>query len=89
MKLQFPEKDSRIKSGMTANVLITVFRKPNALVVPAGVILEKNGKKFVQVKKDKTIEEREITTGAISSLGRVEVISGLADGESIILNPEK
>jgi RND family efflux transporter MFP subunit len=89
VKLQFPEKDSRIKSVMTANVLITVFRKPNALVVPAGVILEKNGKKFVRVKKDKTIEEREITTGAISSLGRVEVISGLADGESIILNPEK
>ncbi|MFA5318816.1 MAG: HlyD family efflux transporter periplasmic adaptor subunit, partial [Candidatus Paceibacterota bacterium] len=36
VKLQFSAIDSRIKSGMTANLLITSFEKPNVLAVPAG-----------------------------------------------------
>ncbi|MFA5932256.1 MAG: efflux RND transporter periplasmic adaptor subunit [Candidatus Paceibacterota bacterium] len=88
VKLQFNEKDERIKSGMTANVSIITFDKPNVIVVPGGVILDKAGKKFVQVKVGKNIEEREVVIGSVSSLGQAEIVSGLSDGDQVILKPD-
>ncbi|MFA5841233.1 MAG: efflux RND transporter periplasmic adaptor subunit [Candidatus Paceibacterota bacterium] len=87
VKLQFSEKDERIKSGMTANVSIITFNKPNVIVVPGGVILSKDNKKFVQVKNDENIIEKEVVLGSISSLGQAEIVSGLSDGDLVILNP--
>jgi HlyD family secretion protein len=87
IKLQFLEKDERIKSGMTANVLITAVNKPNVIVLPQGVIFEKMDKKFVQIKKNKDYFDTEITTGEISSLGQVEIISGINVGDEIVLKP--
>lgn len=88
IKLQFYQKDDRIKSGMTANVSITTFNKPNVIAIPGGVVFEKNGQKFVQIKENNNVSDREIFTGSVSSLGQVEVVSGLADGEQIVLNPK-
>lgn len=87
VRLIFGNKDDRILSGMTANALITAFSKPDVIVLPKGVIYKKDSKSFVQVKKSKEIEEREIVTGEVSSLGQVEVVSGIKEGEIIILNP--
>lgn len=88
VKLQFLTTDDRIKSGMTANVSIEIFNKPNVIVVPGGVIFDKDGQKFVQVKKGDKIQEQEVTLGGVSALGQVEVVSGLSDGDLVILNPE-
>lgn len=86
-KLQFVNKDDRIKSGMTANVAITVFSKPNVLVVPGGVVFQKDGKNFIQIKNDKKVVDREVVLGESSSLGQVEIVSGVSEGENVILNP--
>lgn len=86
-KLQFTDKDDRIKSGMTANVSVTVFDKPNVLTVPESVIYEKNGKKYVQIKREKGAYETEVMTGDKSSLGQVEIMSGLSDGDLVIIKP--
>jgi multidrug efflux pump subunit AcrA (membrane-fusion protein) len=72
---------------MTANVSIVTFDKPNVIVVPGGVVFDKEGKKFVQVKNNKEILDREIFLGSVSSLGQVEVVAGLEDGDLVILNP--
>lgn len=88
IKLQFSEKDERIKSGMTANVRIVIFSKPNVVVVPGGIVFEEDGKKFVQVKKGNEILNKEVTLGDVSTLGQVEVLSGLGDGDLVILNPD-
>ncbi len=85
--LQFPEKDERIKAGMTANVSVIIFTKPNAIAVPGGVVFEEEGKNYVQVKRDNAIEKREVVLGEVSSLGQVEIISGLEAGDEIILSP--
>lgn len=89
VKFQFKEKDDRIKSGMTASVTIITFSKPNTIVVPGGVIFDKEGKKFLKVKVDEKILEKEVVLGITSSLGQVEIVSGLSDGDIVILNPEK
>lgn len=88
IKLQFDVKDDRIKSGMTASVKMITFSKPNVIVIPGGVIFDKDGKKFVQVKVDEGVVEKEIILGMTSSLGQVEVVSGLVDGDKVVLNPE-
>ncbi|MFZ2150173.1 MAG: efflux RND transporter periplasmic adaptor subunit [Minisyncoccia bacterium] len=87
IKLQFDNEDERIKSGMTANVSIIIFNKPNVIVVPGGVVFNKDGKKFIQIIEEKIIVDREVVLGEVSSLGQVEVVSGLTDGEMVVLNP--
>jgi HlyD family secretion protein len=88
VKLQFKEKDDRIKSGMTANVAILIFDKKNVIVLPGGTVFEKDSKKFVQVKENKKILEKEVTLGEVSSLGQVEIVSGVKDGDVVMLNPK-
>ena len=59
------------------------------------IILEREGKKYVKISakggsasggKTGEIIEREVTTGAFSSSGNVEILSGLDEGETVVLN---
>ena len=88
IKLQFDVNDDRIRSGMTANVQITTESKPNIIVVPQGVIVDKSGKKFVQIEKNNQTLNTEVVTGSKSSLGQVEIVSGVNRGDVILLNPK-
>jgi RND family efflux transporter MFP subunit len=87
IKLQFLEKNDQIKSGMTANVSIITFNKPNVIVVPGGVVFLKNEKNFVQVKINEKTVDREVVLGSTSALGQVEIVSGLKDGDLVVLSP--
>lgn len=82
--LQFSKADSRVKSGMTANVSITTNTKPSVLSVPQGLVVRRDGKTFVRVVVDKEVQEREVTPGEVSSVGEVEILSGLRDGDTIL-----
>lgn len=85
--LQFTTEDPRIRSGMTANITITTEQKFGVLIVPQGAIVRRSGNTFVQILSDKEVIERQVTTGA-TSLGQVEILSGVAAGEMIVLNPQ-
>jgi HlyD family secretion protein len=87
VKLLFDDEDQRIKAGMTANVSIILFEKPNTIVLPLGTIFEENGKKYVKVRQDKNIINREVVIGESSALGQVEILSGLSPGELVLLTP--
>ena len=82
--LQFDAQNPLIKSGMTANVSITTDTKESALAVPQGLVVYRDGKMFVRVLVDKSTVEREVTLGGVSSLGEVEILSGLKEGDTII-----
>lgn len=86
--LAFPGPDPRIRSGMTANVVITTDEKPNAIVIPRGAIFDQQGKTFVQVQMGSRVVNREVQLGGVSSLGKAEITSGLADGDLLVLNPK-
>ena len=47
--------------------------------------MNKNGQKFVKVKEGDIAVERAVETGDVSSLGQVEIISGLKDGDMVVL----
>lgn len=84
-RLQFSENDPRIKPGMTANIRITTERKSGAIIVPKGVITEKDGVKTIRVIIGETIHDVTVETGSITPLGQVEIVSGLSEGDQIVL----
>lgn len=73
------------KPGMTADLTIKTVEKDNVLIVLEDAIEKKNGKTIVQVFKDDATEEREIEIGLWGNNDLVEVISGLREGEKVII----
>lgn len=90
-KLEFAQKDDRIKSGMTANVVISSEKKTDVISIPQGAVTNRDGKKIVMVRENEKAElsERVVTTGGISSFGEVEILSGLAEGDVVVISPQE
>jgi multidrug efflux pump subunit AcrA (membrane-fusion protein) len=85
--LQFSEADERIRSGMTANVVITTGILETSIVIPEGAIERSGAESYVSVWNDGDIEKRRITTGIAPSLGQAHIVSGLEVGDVIVLTP--
>ena len=82
--------DSRIKSGMTANLDILTGQKDNVLAVPSRSAYSIDAQKYVKlidVKNSKNTTETKIETGMRSIDGYVEIISGLKEGDKILASP--
>ena len=84
--LYFTKYDTRIKSGMTANIDILTNKRENALSVPTRAITIDNGKATVEIENpDKTIRTVGVVLGMKSSDGKTEILSGLNEGDRVIL----
>ena len=78
----------KIKPGMTVNMTILVEEKKGVLAVPSTAIINKDSKQFVRVVdnlKDKTYHEVLVQTGLQADGGMVEIISGLNEGQEIVI----
>ncbi len=87
--LEFASTDERIRSGMTANVEIITEKKENVLSVPFKLVKGVPGKQTVTVKVDDEYVEKSVTTGAVSSLGTVEILTGLKVGDQVVVVPRE
>lgn len=84
--LEFTDSaDPRIKSGMTGNIVITTLQKSNVISVPQGIVEIVADKKMVKVKTGDSFIETAIQTGSVASNGNVEVVSGLKEGDVVIV----
>ncbi len=82
--LRFPTPDARIKSGLTANAVITAATATNALAVPSSALITKGNQIFVLAKRtDGSFTEQAVTTGISSGDGYTEITSGLNEGDAI------
>ncbi len=81
----FEETPENIRPGMTADIVVKTDIKEDVLMVHRDVIQRKNNKRIVEVFEDDLIKEREIEIGLIGSDNMVEVVSGLQEGEKIVL----
>jgi RND family efflux transporter MFP subunit len=79
------------KPGMTADVLIKTDSRDNVLYVPYRAVLSRTDKdeKYVRVFKDDKIEERTVQLGLKADDGEIEILSGLSEGEEIVLKANK
>jgi len=77
-----PELRKRIMVGMTANLEIIIYEKPDALMVPLSAVKEENGKRYLVRKKSEAGEKIEVTTG-YTTQDTVEITSGIKAGDMI------
>ena len=85
----FDKADERVRSGMTANVWIKTAVSNNTLFLPVSAVLKKNGKKIVQVLSGNQIIEKDVIVGIKNDSGMIEVISGISEGEQVVLGNKK
>ena len=84
----FSTERENIKPGMTADVVIETDKKENVLIVFKSALKEINGEKIVRVFKKGKAEERKIEIG-LEGDEYIEVISGLAEGEEVIIGEKQ
>lgn len=87
VKASFEPAGRDLKSGMTANVIVTTAGKTGVLAIPTRAVILRNGSgKLVRVLKGGVVEEKAVTTGLRGDNGMVEVTSGLVAGEEIVVS---
>jgi len=77
-----------LKTGMTAKVEIVINELKDVISVPIQAVLNARGKKVCFVLGSSTPEQRQVETGAFND-SFVEIKSGLAEGDKVLLNPPR
>ncbi|MEK7452972.1 MAG: efflux RND transporter periplasmic adaptor subunit, partial [Patescibacteria group bacterium] len=83
--LIFEDGNSKIKSGMTANVIILTGEKKGVTALPQRAVILKNGDRFVRIIKSGDIEDRIVHTGLKGSDGMLEILDGVNEGDEVVL----
>lgn len=79
-----PEQRAKIRVGMSANLAISTYDNPQAIVVPATAIgTGSEGPIVWTVGKDGKAHETPVQTGS-TTIDGVEVVGGLAEGDMIL-----
>lgn len=81
----FTESDSRIKSGMTANMDILTAQKTGVLAIPQRSVFSKGSEKFVKILSDDEIKEVQVSTGLKGSDGLIEILGGISEGDKVLI----
>lgn len=77
------DASSAIRVGMSADLEILVYNNPKALMVPLSLVRPMGDHAMVRIiKNDGSMEEKKVTTG-ITTLGFVEILSGLEPGDKL------
>jgi RND family efflux transporter MFP subunit len=85
VEVDVPNSDYKLTPGMYADVSLRVQNDPNALTLPSQAISRSVDKASVLLVNAKNeVEEREIRTG-IEGSDRIEVVSGLNEGDRVIV----
>ena len=83
IKAAFNEKDSSIRTGLTANLDVETERKSGVLVLPSVAVIEDDKGAHVRKMVGEKATETEVTLGIRSPNGFIEITSGLSDGDIV------
>ena len=87
INIAFNPGDLEVRSGMNADLTISVAKKDDVLKIPALAIYKENGKTYTRVLEGKNIVVREIETG-VSDNDITEITKGLSKGEIVAVLEE-
>lgn len=76
---------NKVKLDMSGDVEIVTVSHQDALVIPRIAVQEKNGKKYAEVLDGEDLKQKEITAGIKGIGGIIEVLTGLGEGEKVII----
>jgi len=83
-KISFDDAPAGLKPGMSVDVAINTVLGVNVVKIPESTLQKKNGSYYVQVLENGNAVERAVTIGARSKT-EIEILSGLAVGEQVII----
>lgn len=84
-QVDLPNPDGKLIAGVYATVVLKLDRKSTALVLPVeAVAREKSGSTVFLITADKKLESRAVTVGTESPT-RLEIVSGLAEGDLVMV----
>jgi RND family efflux transporter MFP subunit len=89
VRLDFVPADGFIlRPEMTAHVRLVVAEREDALTAPRNALIRRDGRQFVMVQRDGEWIETGVRTGWRSE-SKVEILSGVSQGDVIELNPTR
>jgi RND family efflux transporter MFP subunit len=86
VEAEVPNPDSALRPGAFANAEVITAAQARALLVPASAIVTFAGVDKVLIAQDNKAVERPVALGRREG-DRVEIVSGLAPGEAVIVQP--
>lgn len=84
--MYFDKEDSRVRSGMTADIDLLTAEKSGVVIIPQRAVVARNGSRLVSILEDGKIREVEVSTGIRSFEGMIEITSGLSGGEEVVVS---
>jgi len=87
-RLVLPEGAGSVVAGMTCNITLRAYENLKAITVPSSAVSKEGGKEFVHVKEGDAKKKRMVVTGK-SHGGKVEILKGLAAGETVFRKASK
>ncbi|MHB1316530.1 MAG: efflux RND transporter periplasmic adaptor subunit [Minisyncoccota bacterium] len=85
----FNEKYSELKTGLSTNMTIVTAQKEGVLRIPAYAVTKKDDISYVSIREgNNTPVEVRVNTGFKGSDGFVEILSGLKEGDVLVLSGE-
>ncbi len=97
VKVAFDTQDDRVKGGMTANAAVIIDMKTNILSVPSAAVKTQGEQTYVQILEGTTGEKnnqgvtskntpsQQIVETGISNDTLVEIVSGLHEGDQVVV----
>lgn len=83
VKLTPTDEEGLLRSGMYAEASILADEREGTLLAPRSAVVLEGEEQVVYVVEDQTVERREVTTGIMDD-GRIEILSGLEAGETVV-----
>jgi RND family efflux transporter MFP subunit len=85
VEIDVPNKDGQLTPGMYADVTLNIQRSGDALAVPVQAVDRSSSEPFVMVVNNSNrVEKRPVQIG-VSTANRVEILSGVKEGELVIV----
>lgn len=84
VKVSFNTPDTRIKSGLTANLDIKTQTDENALILPQYAVVQNVSGTYVDILQNGKETQVPVTLGIRDQNGNVEISSGVTEGEQVI-----
>lgn len=83
-------RDDRLKEGMSANIDVNISERKQVLVVPYRAIERDGSDTFVEVATSPSASDRrKVDIGVEGDDGSIEILSGVAEGEAVIVSKNK
>jgi len=87
-KFRFNQAGQNVMTGMKGDVQVVYSEKKNVLLVPYEAITEEEEKTYVWLTSQRKAFKKVVEVGEENDLW-VEIVSGLQEGDQVILNPDK